>query len=269
MVSFQCQRCSDVVKKPKVVRHASSCGSGWFSCVDCMEAFDLKTIQAHTSCLTEVEKYQGKWIPKASSSNPRTLATAGENGGVAAAKPKRPLMRLSSDSDDDDWVKQPAKAPGAVGSDTSAPKRKIAIAAKYRVNNGFADSSEDDDAIRDDGHHPHKRQCCERAASIEEEKAANACAPPRGHKQPAPEEAKEAGVHVNVYLGPAKTVCDVVEGILDETPSMPTKALMHAVVERYKKRLANNMKSAVLEILKGSRAFTLSDDGAEIFRRSD
>jgi cell growth-regulating nucleolar protein len=61
MVSFNCTRCQDVVKKPKVVSHAASCGAKTFSCVDCMLHFDLDSIKNHTSCVSEVQKYQGKW----------------------------------------------------------------------------------------------------------------------------------------------------------------------------------------------------------------
>ena len=64
MVSFNCQRCADVVKKPKVVSHAAQCGSGAFTCVDCMVTFDLNTIKNHTECISEVQRYQSKWQDK-------------------------------------------------------------------------------------------------------------------------------------------------------------------------------------------------------------
>ncbi|KAI9507494.1 hypothetical protein F5148DRAFT_1204797 [Russula earlei] len=58
MVSFQCDACTDVVKKPKLDRHYGQCRSS-FTCIDCSATFpgpaDWKV---HTSCITEAEKYQ-------------------------------------------------------------------------------------------------------------------------------------------------------------------------------------------------------------------
>ena len=64
MVSFNCNRCGDVVKKPKVQSHAAQCGTPGYSCVDCMQQFDLRTIDAHRQCVSETDKYQGKWQDK-------------------------------------------------------------------------------------------------------------------------------------------------------------------------------------------------------------
>lgn len=61
MVSFVCQACHDVVKKPKVDSHCSRCRECWvLTCVDCNTAFEGEAFRKHTSCITEAEKYQGK-----------------------------------------------------------------------------------------------------------------------------------------------------------------------------------------------------------------
>ena len=57
MVWFQCEDCGDTLKKPKVKGHAGHCSASRFSCVDCMQVFDQWSVQAHTSCVTEHEKY--------------------------------------------------------------------------------------------------------------------------------------------------------------------------------------------------------------------
>ncbi|KAH9963899.1 hypothetical protein BC827DRAFT_99706 [Russula dissimulans] len=58
MVSFQCDTCTDVVKKPKLDRHYGQCRSS-FTCIDCSKTFrGPAEWKAHTSCITEAEKYQ-------------------------------------------------------------------------------------------------------------------------------------------------------------------------------------------------------------------
>jgi cell growth-regulating nucleolar protein len=72
MVSFVCDRCQDTVKKPKLDQHANSCG-GPFSCVDCSVSFQGTDYRAHTSCISEAEKYQ-KALYKGPKSKPATPA---------------------------------------------------------------------------------------------------------------------------------------------------------------------------------------------------
>ncbi|CCW59649.1 unnamed protein product [Phytomonas sp. EM1] len=113
MVSFTCNRCQDVVKKPKVFGHSNTCGSSSFTCVDCMELFDLNSVKHHTSCITEVDKYQGQWKQKCSvNGNPKRPQERGDDsdGDDKSARqrlhPPRPRMNnlSDSDSDDSDWV---------------------------------------------------------------------------------------------------------------------------------------------------------------------
>lgn len=90
MVSFSCHCCGDVVKKPKVLTHAKQCGTAAYSCVDCNVTFDLKTVQDHNQCVTEVDRYQGKWLEKAKSLPKQK-------------RPERPKMSFSdTDLDDED-----------------------------------------------------------------------------------------------------------------------------------------------------------------------
>eukprot|EP00444_Apocalathium_aciculiferum_P009151 CAMPEP_0183385216 /NCGR_PEP_ID=MMETSP0370-20130417/1241_1 /TAXON_ID=268820 /ORGANISM="Peridinium aciculiferum, Strain PAER-2" /LENGTH=263 /DNA_ID=CAMNT_0025563163 /DNA_START=96 /DNA_END=882 /DNA_ORIENTATION=+ len=43
-----------------MAKHFQSCGSGYVSCIDCSKVFDWQTWEAHTSCVSEAQKYQGK-----------------------------------------------------------------------------------------------------------------------------------------------------------------------------------------------------------------
>lgn len=60
MVSFVCDKCQETVKKPKLDVHRIRCRNTCFSCVDCSVDFYNCDYRQHTSCITEVEKYQGK-----------------------------------------------------------------------------------------------------------------------------------------------------------------------------------------------------------------
>ncbi|KAK3016838.1 hypothetical protein RJ639_006377, partial [Escallonia herrerae] len=55
MVWFQCEDCGDNLKKPKLL-----------SCIDCGQTFGQQSVQGHTQCITETEKYGPKGQGKAS-----------------------------------------------------------------------------------------------------------------------------------------------------------------------------------------------------------
>eukprot|EP00892_Ulva_mutabilis_P000672 jgi/Ulvmu1/10605/UM065_0061.1 len=57
MTWFYCDHCCDTIKKPKVAAHARRCRGATFTCIDCSETFDLRSVQAHTFCVTETDKY--------------------------------------------------------------------------------------------------------------------------------------------------------------------------------------------------------------------
>lgn len=120
MVSFNCNRCQDVVKKPKVPTHAMGCGgsNALFTCVDCMVTFDMNSVKNHTSCVTETDKYQGKWQQK------RTLAA----DGSAEKKPK-PKIAFPSYSDSDDDSGAPAAKKQRPDPTSAAPAKKAASAS--------------------------------------------------------------------------------------------------------------------------------------------
>ncbi|KAJ2612171.1 hypothetical protein H4S08_002829, partial [Coemansia sp. RSA 1365] len=60
MVSFVCNYCQETLKKPKLDQHAQRCRNASFSCIDCSVDFVGTTYRQHTSCISEVEKYEGK-----------------------------------------------------------------------------------------------------------------------------------------------------------------------------------------------------------------
>lgn len=63
MVSFVCGNCQDVLKKNKVDSHCTGkCRYAWeFTCIDCNSTFEGFDYKNHNSCITEEEKYCGKF----------------------------------------------------------------------------------------------------------------------------------------------------------------------------------------------------------------
>ncbi|EST08657.1 Zinc finger, C2H2, LYAR-type [Kalmanozyma brasiliensis GHG001] len=58
MVSFNCDGCGDVVKKPKLIQHYNRCYAP-VTCLDCSKQFNSPNeFKAHNSCVSEAEKYE-------------------------------------------------------------------------------------------------------------------------------------------------------------------------------------------------------------------
>ncbi|XP_055626090.1 uncharacterized protein C16C10.8 [Toxorhynchites rutilus septentrionalis] len=67
MVFFICNHCGESMKKQVVEKHGWKCKRELnVSCMDCQKDFTGNAYDAHTSCITEAEKYSGKdYVPKA------------------------------------------------------------------------------------------------------------------------------------------------------------------------------------------------------------
>lgn len=61
MPSFVCDRCQSTLKKNQLDQHVGRCRGASFSCIDCYKSFaNRQDYVAHTSCITEVQKYHDK-----------------------------------------------------------------------------------------------------------------------------------------------------------------------------------------------------------------
>jgi len=59
MVFFVCEGCNETVKKNQVEKHVARCRNCFaVSCVDCQNTFYGDDYAAHTSCISEAEKYE-------------------------------------------------------------------------------------------------------------------------------------------------------------------------------------------------------------------
>ncbi|KAL6974573.1 hypothetical protein U1Q18_028757 [Sarracenia purpurea var. burkii] len=68
MVWFQCEDCGENLKKPKLPNHFRICSASKLSCIDCGQIFGQQSVQGHTQCITEAEKYGPKGQGKVSNS---------------------------------------------------------------------------------------------------------------------------------------------------------------------------------------------------------
>ena len=96
MVWFQCEDCGDTLKKPKVRGHASQCSASRFSCVDCLQVFDAYTVQQHTSCVTEHEKYALSITKPGQEHLMSAAANKEQGGGGSSGGGSRPGSSSSS-----------------------------------------------------------------------------------------------------------------------------------------------------------------------------
>ncbi|ATY60182.1 Zinc finger domain-containing LYAR-type [Cordyceps militaris] len=76
MVSFSCEECGDVLTKKKLDPHRNRCRGATFTCIDCMVHFPGTQYRAHTSCMTEAQKYQGALYKEKPQKNNNTHAQA-------------------------------------------------------------------------------------------------------------------------------------------------------------------------------------------------
>ncbi|XP_024369681.1 uncharacterized protein [Physcomitrium patens] len=72
MVWFQCESCGENLKKPKLQGHFRGCAARKLSCIDCGVVFDQQSVQVHTSCVTETEKYGPKDGSNGSAQKPKS-----------------------------------------------------------------------------------------------------------------------------------------------------------------------------------------------------
>ncbi|KAL5523647.1 hypothetical protein ACEPAG_7820 [Sanghuangporus baumii] len=85
MVSFQCDACQDVVKKPKLDTHFYKCHAS-FTCVDCGKTFWTRSEwKGHISCISEAEKYQ-KTLYKGKKTQQNRPASLGADKSESSGK---------------------------------------------------------------------------------------------------------------------------------------------------------------------------------------
>ncbi|KAJ3184657.1 hypothetical protein HDU87_004060 [Geranomyces variabilis] len=120
MVSFVCEACQETLKKPKLEQHTYRCQYAQFSCIDCSTTFQGTDYRAHTSCISEAEKYQGALYK-----GPKKNGTPAKNGKQAkkqaAAPSSTPVAKnIAVAPPAESLIAQIQKADAAAASTTTA-----------------------------------------------------------------------------------------------------------------------------------------------------
>lgn len=70
MVCFECGRCNETIKKPKLAKHLLYfCRQASVTCIDCNTVFAWDAWEEHTKCISEAQKYQGNLFQAKESQN--------------------------------------------------------------------------------------------------------------------------------------------------------------------------------------------------------
>ncbi|EXJ65407.1 hypothetical protein A1O7_01748 [Cladophialophora yegresii CBS 114405] len=111
MVSFQCEGCGDVLTKKKLDPHRNQCRGAMFTCIDCMTTFQATNYRAHTSCITEDQKYQGAlYREKPSKAAKRKSVSIVEPEGEKALVPRQAYVEDVADAETPPHVPTPPPA---------------------------------------------------------------------------------------------------------------------------------------------------------------
>ena len=137
MVSFVCDNCQETLKKAKVQGHLNRC-HGPVSCVDCSVVFRGDEFKAHTSCISEAEKYQGALYAGENEEKGKKRAA---DAADAAQEPKKAKKVTLAERVREAFKAELAKADGEVVS-----LRKVRKAVAKRV--AKEDAAAEKDAIK-------------------------------------------------------------------------------------------------------------------------
>ncbi|KAJ5729244.1 uncharacterized protein N7483_003752 [Penicillium malachiteum] len=111
MVSFSCEACGDVLTKKKLDPHRGQCRGASYTCIDCMVHFYGTEYRAHTSCMSEEQKYQGALYKE----KPAKGQKKGQNNKNANAKAnanaRNQQPRVESASESDNVIVKSVDAP--------------------------------------------------------------------------------------------------------------------------------------------------------------
>eukprot|EP01129_Flabellula_baltica_P010022 TRINITY_DN4188_c0_g1_i1.p1 TRINITY_DN4188_c0_g1~~TRINITY_DN4188_c0_g1_i1.p1 ORF type:complete len:199 (+),score=55.05 TRINITY_DN4188_c0_g1_i1:419-1015(+) len=116
MVFFVCDNCNDTIKKPKIKSHR--CYNTMYTCIDCNKRFDFHSVNNHTTCTTEEDKYYGKFASSAKkpknqngNQNQKKKSNGGKQDKSEVSIDSKRVKKSSKkrDREDDDVDLPPAK----------------------------------------------------------------------------------------------------------------------------------------------------------------
>ena len=102
---FVTQACGDVITKKSVDKHRNQCRGASFSCLDCNVHFNGTDYRAHTSCISEAQKYQGHlYKEKEKKSRAEKRKSMGGNEHSHAMVPRRAYVEDAPEGDDSQTI---------------------------------------------------------------------------------------------------------------------------------------------------------------------
>ena len=114
MAVFICECCGSTLKKQQIDRHCDTkCRSAWaFTCVECGKTLEGFEYKEHNVCMTEVEKYQGKFLErqrlaKLQAKTDKKVDKASKNAaGASASEEEKEEKRKSMNSEDEEEISE-------------------------------------------------------------------------------------------------------------------------------------------------------------------
>ncbi|KAJ5634071.1 hypothetical protein N7528_001913 [Penicillium herquei] len=111
MVSFSCEACGDVLTKKKLDPHRGQCRGASYTCIDCMVHFYGTEYRAHTSCMSEEQKYQGALYKEKPAKGQKKGQNNKNNNAKANANARNQQPRVEDASESDNVVVKSVDAP--------------------------------------------------------------------------------------------------------------------------------------------------------------
>ncbi|ORZ32104.1 hypothetical protein BCR44DRAFT_24160 [Catenaria anguillulae PL171] len=133
MVSFCCDHCQEIIKKPKAEMHVRRCHPASLSCVDCYKTFTGTAFKAHTSCITEEQKFHGKLYKE-------------NNGKGANGKQQQQKNKQHQNAPKPAPTSAPTPAPVASAPAAAESKKRSASAANASSSSDSSSSSSDSES---------------------------------------------------------------------------------------------------------------------------
>ncbi|MCJ1319443.1 hypothetical protein MMC15_004779 [Xylographa vitiligo] len=122
-MTVRTQSCGDVLTKKKLDSHRGQCRGASFTCLDCMTHFHGSDYKAHTSCISEAQKYQGA-LYKEKPAKAKKFVTISESTSLV---PRKAYVEDAPDADYDHTVALTDAPPPAPSPPAAAPAQPVNV----------------------------------------------------------------------------------------------------------------------------------------------
>ncbi|KAJ3042925.1 hypothetical protein HDV00_006232 [Rhizophlyctis rosea] len=251
MVSFVCDYCQETLKKPKLEQHTWKCYNAQFTCIDCNTTFNGDAYKAHTSCISEAEKYQKSLYKGKKNQN----QNQNQKNAPKAEQPtpKSSQTNIAKAPEADSLISQIKKAEAQSESSTTPSKKRKADADDGEVNgNGVTvsgDGEKEKKTKKEKKDKKEKKEKKDKESADEEEK-------------PAKKAKKEQWDDEDLDEDFGKTVPLAVVSVLSTGKEMSLRQLKKKVIKKFSKHPKNTLsKDELTEKVEDHLTLTATDAG--------